>query len=54
MVRLSVAALARPYEGILRGEVSGSDNVLVVGLGRGRHDGDDAGERSRCKTDHRR
>lgn len=22
------------YEGILRGEVSGSDNVLVVGLGR--------------------
>lgn len=42
------------YEGILRGEVSGSDNVLVVGLGAGRHDGDDAGERSWCKKDHRR
>ena len=32
MVRLSVAAW-HGLEGILRGEVSGSDNVLVVGLG---------------------
>ena len=42
------------YEAVLRGNVSGSDAVLVVGLGPGRHGGPDARKGPRGQKPHRR